>query len=218
MAVLITTACGLVVGLPGTGDQTSQAPFTIQSIKNMLIRYGITIPANTNPQLKNVAAVTVHADLPPFAKTGQTIDVTVSSIGNAQSLRGGSLLMTPLIGADGEVYGIAQGSMIVSVLACGQDSSRFIINVRSGRVPMAQPWARSSQQFCAALCGPEPQHAGLHHGVAPTTGINTLLGAERRRPWTLFQCASVHRWINQRIGYLSTLEAVEIEPGEAPAR
>src|SRR5688500_4222145 len=78
---------GLVVGLAGTGDQTSQAPFTIQSIKNMLVRYGVTIPANTNPQLKNVAAVTVHADLPPFVKTGQTIDVTVSSIGNAGSLR-----------------------------------------------------------------------------------------------------------------------------------
>ena len=76
---------GLVVGLAGTGDQTSQTPFTIQSIKNMLIRYGVTIPPNTNPQLKNVAAVTVHADLPPFAKPGQTIDITVSSIGNARA-------------------------------------------------------------------------------------------------------------------------------------
>src|SRR4029077_17921055 len=79
---------GLVVGLDGTGDQTSQAPFTIQSITNMLARFGITIPANANPQLKNVAAVTVTADLPPFIKPGQTIDVTVASIGNAASLRG----------------------------------------------------------------------------------------------------------------------------------
>ena len=82
---------GLVVGLDGTGDQTSQAPFTIQSIKNMLAKFGVTIPPNANPQLKNVAAVTVTADLPAFSKPGQTIDVTVSSIGNAASLRGGTL-------------------------------------------------------------------------------------------------------------------------------
>ncbi len=92
---------GLVVGLDGTGDQTSQAPFTIQSIKNMLANFGVTIPPNANPQLKNVAAVTVTADLPAFSKTGQTIDVTVASIGNAASLRGGTLLMTPLRGIDG---------------------------------------------------------------------------------------------------------------------
>src|SRR6188508_173961 len=128
---------GLVVGLDGTGDQTSQAPFTIQSIKNMLVRFGVTIPANTNPQLKNVAAVTVHADLPPFSKTGQTIDITVSSIGNAQSLRGGSLIMTPLIGADGEVYAIAQGSLVVGGFGVsGKDGSSIAVNVPSaGRVP-----------------------------------------------------------------------------------
>src|SRR5262245_40704200 len=101
---------GLVVGLDGTGDQTSQAPFTIQSIKNMLAQFGIVVPDNVNPQLRNVAAVTVTAELPPFAKPGQTIDVTVGSIGNAKSLRGGSLLMAPLRGADGEVYAIAQGN------------------------------------------------------------------------------------------------------------
>jgi flagellar P-ring protein precursor FlgI len=101
---------GLVVGLDGTGDQTSQAPFTIQSIKNMLAQFGVTVPPDSNPQLKNVAAVTVNAELPPFAKPGQTIDVSVSSIGNAGSLRGGTLLLAPLRGADGEVYAMAQGS------------------------------------------------------------------------------------------------------------
>ncbi len=105
---------GLVVGLDGTGDQTSQAPFTIQSITNMLARFGRAHSPGTNPQLKNVAAVTVTADLPAFSKTGQTIDVTVASIGNASSLRGGSLLMTPLRGVDGQVYAFAQGSMVVS--------------------------------------------------------------------------------------------------------
>ena len=85
---------GLVVGLNGTGDQTTQAPFTVQSVQNMLAKFGVTIPANlvSQMQLKNVAAVTITADLPPFAKSGQTIDVTVASIGNALSLRGGALL------------------------------------------------------------------------------------------------------------------------------
>src|SRR5262249_3531128 len=95
------------VGLDGTVDQASQAPVTIQSIRNMLAKFGVTIPPNVNPQLKNVAAVVVHAELPPFVKAGQTIDVTVASIGNAGSLRGGSLLMTPMRGIDGEVYAVA---------------------------------------------------------------------------------------------------------------
>src|SRR5690606_37282962 len=81
---------GLVVGLDGSGDRTSQAPFTVQSLKNLLGELGVNVPANVNPQLKNVAAVAIHAELPPFAKPGQPIDVTVSSIGNAVSLRGGS--------------------------------------------------------------------------------------------------------------------------------
>jgi flagellar P-ring protein precursor FlgI len=131
---------GLVVGLDGTGDQTSQAPFTVQSIKNMLARFGVTIPPNVNPQLKNVAAVSVHAELPPFIKPGQRIDVTVSSIGNAGSLRGGSLLMTPLRGADGEVYAIAQGSMVVSGFGVsGKDGSRIALNVPTSRRPAGWP-------------------------------------------------------------------------------
>jgi flagellar P-ring protein precursor FlgI len=104
---------GLVVGLDGSGDQTTQAPFTTQSLENMLVQFGITVPANVRPQLKNAAAVTITAQLPPFAKPGQTIDVTVASIGNAKSIRGGELLMTPLRGADGNVYAMAQGSVVV---------------------------------------------------------------------------------------------------------
>ena len=128
---------GLVVGLSGTGDQTSQAPFTIQSIRNMLTGFGVRVPDNVNPQLKNVAAVTVHASLPAFAKPGQTIDVTVSSIGNAASLRGGSLLMAPMMGADGQVYAVAQGSLLVGGLGVsGADGSRVTVNIPSaGRIP-----------------------------------------------------------------------------------
>ena len=105
---------GLVVGLDGSGDQTTQTPFTVQSVINMLTQLGTTLPAGTNLQLKNVAAVMVTASLPAFARPGQAIDVTVSSLGNAKSLRGGTLLMTPLKGGDGQVYAVAQGNVLVS--------------------------------------------------------------------------------------------------------
>ena len=104
---------GLVVGLDGSGDQTTQTPFTVQSIISMLSQMGVNMPQGTSLQLKNVAAVMVTATLAPFSKPGQTIDVTASSIGNAKSLRGGMLLMTPLKGADGQVYAMAQGNVLV---------------------------------------------------------------------------------------------------------
>ncbi|MHB8822536.1 MAG: flagellar basal body P-ring protein FlgI, partial [Pseudomonadaceae bacterium] len=128
---------GLVVGLNGSGDQTTQTPFTVQTFNNMLAQFGIKVPPGGNVQLKNVAAVSIHADLPPFAKPGQTIDITVSSIGNAKSLRGGSLLMAPLKGIDGNVYAIAQGNLVVGGFdASGADGSRVTVNVPSaGRIP-----------------------------------------------------------------------------------
>ena len=106
---------GIVVGLDGTGDQTTQTPFTVQSIMAMLQQKGISLPAGTQLQLKNVAAVMVTTSLPAFAQPGQTIDVTVSSMGNAKSLRGGTLLMTPLQGADGQVYAMAQGLSLIHI-------------------------------------------------------------------------------------------------------
>src|SRR5690606_24694819 len=104
---------GLVVGLDGSGDQLRQVPFTQQSLTNMLSQLGVTLPQGSNMQLKNVAAVMVTAQLPSFAQPGQTIDVVVSSMGNAKSLRGGTLLMTPLKGADNQIYAIAQGNILV---------------------------------------------------------------------------------------------------------
>jgi flagellar P-ring protein FlgI len=125
---------GLVVGLDKSGDKTK---FTGQALRSMLGRFGLTLPPGVDPKSKNIAAVSIQADLPPFAKPGQTIDITVSSIGDAKSLRGGTLLMSPLKGADGQVYAIAQGNLVVSGLsASGQDGSSITVNNPSvGRIP-----------------------------------------------------------------------------------
>ncbi len=127
---------GLVVGLDGTGDRT-QVRFTSQSIVNMLKQFGVQIDDRTDPKLKNVAAVAVHANIPPLASPGQTIDVTVSSLGDAKSLRGGTLLMTPLRAVDGEVYAVAQGNLVVGgVSAQGRNGTSLTINVPTvGRIP-----------------------------------------------------------------------------------
>lgn len=128
---------GLIVGLDGTGDKTNQAPFTEQSFQSMLLAFGVHIPVGKSSQLKNVAAVALSAKLPPFSRLGQKIDVTVSSIGNASSLRGGALLMAPLKGADGKVYAVAQGSVVVSGFgAQGADGSKVTVNsTSSGSIP-----------------------------------------------------------------------------------
>jgi flagellar P-ring protein precursor FlgI len=119
---------GIVVGLDGTGDQTTQTPFTVQSIVSMLQQKGVNLPAGTSLQLKNVAAVMVTASLPAFAQPGQTIDITVSSIGNAKSLRGGTLVMTPLQGADQQVYAMAQGNVLVGGVGAAAGGSQVQVN------------------------------------------------------------------------------------------
>jgi len=127
---------GIVVGLDGSGDQTTQTPFTVQSIINMLTQLGVNLPPGTNLQLKNVAAVVVTGSLPSFAKPGQALDVTVSSIGNAKSLRGGTLLMTPLKGADGQVYALSQGNVLVGGVGAEGGGSKVTVNHLSvGRIP-----------------------------------------------------------------------------------
>lgn len=126
---------GLIVGLDGTGDQTTQTPFTTQSIINMLAQLGTTLPTTQSLQLKNVAAVMVTANLPPFARIGQQIDVTVSSMGNAKSLRGGTLVMTPLKGADGQIYGQAQGNLVVGGVGAVAAGNKAVVNhLLAGRI------------------------------------------------------------------------------------
>lgn len=127
---------GLVVGLDGTGDK-NQVKFTSQSVTNMIKQFGVNLPPNVDPKLKNVAAVTITATVPPSYSAGQTVDVTVSSLGDAKSLRGGQLLMTPLQGVDGEIYALAQGAVIVGgVNAEGASGSKVAINTsNSGLIP-----------------------------------------------------------------------------------
>lgn len=126
---------GLIVGLDGTGDQTTQTPFTVQSIISMMQQMGVSLPPGTSLQLKNVAAVMVTSTLPAFAQPGQTLDITVSSMGNAKSLRGGTLLMTPLKGADGQVYAMAQGSLVVGGVGAAANGSQTQVNHLSvGRI------------------------------------------------------------------------------------
>jgi flagellar P-ring protein FlgI len=127
---------GLVVGLDGTGDQTTQTPFTTQSIYSMLSQLGVNLPPGVNLQLKNVAAVMVTAQLPPFVQPGQPLDITVSSLGNAKSLRGGTLLMTPLKGANGQIYAMAQGNVAVAGAGASGGGSKTQVNqLNAGRIP-----------------------------------------------------------------------------------
>lgn len=214
---------GLVVGLDGTGDKTNQAPFATQSFINMLKQFGITLPADSRMQLKNIAAVIVHAALPAFAKPGQTIDVTVSSIANAKSLRGGSLLMTPLKGADGNVYALAQGNLVVGGLGVdGADGSSITINVPSvGRIPHGASVERSVPTNFA---DGQPIILNLNRGDFTTAKrvadrINEVLGPDVARPMDATS-VMVDAPINpgQRVNYLSLLENLEVKPGEEAAR
>src|SRR4029078_2443630 len=130
------TGYGLVVGLDGTGDHTTQTPCTTQSLQAMLQQMGVTVPAGTNMQLRNVAAVIVTARMPRCARPAQPLDVTVSSMGNAKSLRGGTLVATPLKGADGQIYAMAQGNLIVGGAGASAAGSEGQINhLSAGRVP-----------------------------------------------------------------------------------
>lgn len=214
---------GLVVGLNGTGDSSTQTLFTAQSLRAMLSNYGITIPPDSTPGFKNIAAVMVHADLPAFAKPGQTIDITASSLGDAKSLHGGTLLMTSLKGADGNIYAIAQGNLIVGGFGVDAgDGSSITVNVPSvGRIPNGASVERAV---------PNPFGDGssivlnLHTPDFTTAKrmsdqINSIIGPNIARALDSVSIeVSAPLAADQRVGFVSFLENIEITPGAAPAR
>jgi flagellar P-ring protein precursor FlgI len=213
---------GLVVGLNGTGDQTTQAPFTVQSLKSMLANLGVVLPPNLNLQLKNVAAVSVHAELPPFAKVGQAIDVTVSSIGNAKSLRGGSLLMTSLRGADGQIYAMAQGNVVVGGLGVEAQGSSVTVNVpSSGRIPNG---ATVERTVSSSFTENGPLVLNLHQADFTTAqrmmeSINQVFGSDVA---LAVDATSVQVRApldsSQRVSFISALENLIVVPGETAAK
>lgn len=219
---------GLVVGLPGTGETS---PFTDQSFTTMLKNFGISMPAGIKPKIKNVAAVAIHADLHAFAKSGQNIDITVSSIGSAKSLRGGTLLRTFLKGLDGNVYAVAQGSMMVSGFSAeGADGSKVIQNTPTvGRIPNG---ATVEREIPSAFGQGDYITFNLHNPDFSTAQafaqeINRALGGSGKQTGApaiakVLDAASIQvaapRDISQRVYFLAHLENLNVNPATAAAK
>jgi len=212
---------GLVVGLSGSGDGGTS--FTSQSLKSMLNRLGVIMPADVTLQSKNVAAVSIHAELPAFSKPGQRLDITVSSIGDAKSLRGGSLLMSPLKGVDGNVYAIAQGNIIVSGFGAeGGDGSRITVNVPSvGRIPNGASIERAvetpfgtANELTLDLRQPD-----FTTSNTVAKAINTVIGQGIAYSIDAGSVSvNAPRDLAQRVAFISLLENIEVTPADAPAR
>ena len=214
---------GLIVGLDGSGDSVGQVSYTAQSLKNMLTQLGIVIPPGVTPQPKNVAAVMLHATLPPFIKKGQRIDVTASSVGNSKSLRGGTLLMSPLKGADGKVYAVAQGNLLVGGLGVeGSDGSKITINVPSvGRIPKGAIVERTINNSLG-----HTNKVVLNLFSADFTTANRMSDAINKRfgagtakavdPISIEVMAPETQ--ENKIAFLSMIENITLDPGEASAR
>lgn len=213
---------GIVVGLDGSGDQTTQTPFTVQTLLSMLQQLGVNVPHGTSLQLKNVAAVMVTASLPPFSRPGQTVDVTVSSMGNAKSLRGGTLLMTPLKGADGQIYAMAQGSIAVSGAGASANGSQAQVNHLSvGRITAGATVERSVPSMLT-------QGNNIYLELKETNFSNARMVTEsiNRRFGSGIAAAQdgrvirVHAPMNsdQRVAFLSDLENIQISPAPVQAK
>ncbi|EGR0099761.1 flagellar basal body P-ring protein FlgI [Vibrio vulnificus] len=211
---------GLVSGLPGTGEST---PFTEQSFAAMLQNFGIQLPAGTKPKIKNVAAVMVTAELPPFSKPGQQIDVTVSSIGSAKSLRGGTLLQTFLKGLDGQVYAVAQGNLVVSGFSAeGSDGSKIVGNnptvgiISSGAMverEVPTPFGRGDFITFNLL------ESDFTTAQRMADAVNNFLGPQMA---SAVDATSVRvrapRDISQRVAFLSAIENLEFDPADGAAK
>jgi flagellar P-ring protein precursor FlgI len=215
---------GLVVGLDGTGDQVTQTPFTIQAARSMLQQFGVNLPPGVNPQTKNMASVMVTAELPPFTKPGQKMDVTVSSVGNAKSLRGGELLLTQLKGGNGEVYAIAQGGLVVSGFGAeGSDGSKVSVNTKaSGRIPNG---ALIEREVGNALDDGSDRITFHLHTADFSTARNTAFAINRMMgPDTAEALDAVSisvrapRDTAQKVSYLAELENIEVSKASSAAK
>lgn len=215
---------GLVVGLDGSGDQTTQTPFTVQSITNMLAQLGVNLPPGTSLQLRNVAAVMVTASLPPFAKPGQAIDVTVSSMGNAKSLRGGTLLMTPLKGADGSVYAMAQGNILVGGI--GASSAGGASSVQVNHLSVGRIAAGATVERAVATPLGQGEFVNLELNTTDFTTTRRIVDAINSNMAEGTAAAIDGRMIqvraplgsDQRVAFLSQVENLEIRPAQAMAK
>ncbi|PLK48446.1 flagellar biosynthesis protein FlgI [Uliginosibacterium sp. TH139] len=213
---------GIVVGLDGTGDQTSQAPFTTQSLINMLGNLGITIPPGTTLQLKNVAAVMVTLQLPAFAQPGQQIDVTVSSMANAKSLKGGTLLMTPLKGADGQIYAVAQGNLIVGGAGGSAGGTKVTVNhLSAGRIPGGATVERSVPTAVGGADSVQLELAQADFGTAQRVveAINKSFGEQVAWPLDGRRIqVRAPESAAERVGFLGRLENIDVTPMAGAAR
>ncbi len=219
---------GLMVGLDGTGDQTTQAPFTAQSMKSLLSQLGIQLPPGTTPQLKNSAAVIVTAQLPAYAQPGQVIDVTVSSVGNAKSLRGGTLLLTPLRGVDGQVYAVAQGNVVVGGAGASAGGSKVQINhLSAGRIPNGATVERvvPNDTLAGDSIRVELNRTDFSNVRLVTEAINRRMrsapGGDARQAVALDARVievPLPRDAGQRVAFLAELESMEVALSAAPAK
>ena len=214
------TGYGVVVGLPGTGDDNLE--YTVQSMKGVAARFGLQLPPQANPGLKNAAVVLITADLPAFAKPGQKIDVTVASMGKAKSLRGGALVLTPLIGADGQIYAMAQGSLAVSGLgADGKDGSSVVVNIPSaGRIPEGATVERSIDTGFADSPTLSFNLAQADFTTAQNVAgaINLKLGGIARAVDAVSIAVTAPPGAASRAALMAAIENVEVSTAEAPAR
>jgi flagellar P-ring protein FlgI len=214
---------GLVAGLDNSGDLTTQTPFTVQSVISMLTQMGVSLPPNIILQLKNVAAVMVTATLPPFARPGQTIDVTVSSMGNAKSLRGGTLLMTPLKGADGQVYAMSQGNLLVGGVGAAAGNAKVQVNHLSvGRIP----GGATVERAVPTVLG-QGDYINLELNVMDFTTATRLADAINvgLSPSTEIAAAVDGRTVqvraptgSARVAFVSQVENLQVDPAQGGAR
>ena len=214
------TGYGIVVGLAGTGDDSLE--YTTQGMRGVASRFGLTLPAGINPALKNAAAVMITAELPPFAKPGQRLDVTVSALGKAKSLRGGTLLIAPLIGADNQIYAMAQGSLAVGGLGVeAADGSKVSVNIPSaGRIPGGASVERAVDAGFATSAGLtfNLSDADLTTANLVAAAINRELGPIARAMDAVSIAISAPPGAESRTTLMSRIENVLVQPADAPAR